>query len=64
MNTRRRFSLFCAFLGVIIGLVCLFKTTPLSMMAFFNLSIPLFMVGIAVYLYDVARAIQAMKTKD
>jgi len=64
MNARRRFSLLCAFLGTMIGLVCLYKTTPLSMMAFFNLSLPLFMLGIGVYLYDAFRSVQAMKTKD
>jgi hypothetical protein len=61
MNARRRFALLCTFLGTMIAFVCLYKTTPLSMMAFFNGSLPLFLLGMLVYLYDVLSSIQALK---
>lgn len=52
MNNRRRGALACAFLGFLVSTVCLLKTTPLTMLAFFNLALPLFFAGIALYAYD------------
>jgi hypothetical protein len=63
MNKRRKFALLCTFLGTMIALVCLYKTTPLSMMAFFNGSLALYLLGMLVYLYDVIMSIQALKGK-
>lgn len=52
MNKRRRLALVCSFLGFLVSTACLFKTTPLTMLAFFNLALPLFFAGMALYAYD------------
>lgn len=54
MTPRRRFALVCSALGFVITTVCLHRTTPLTMLAFFNLALPLYALGILVYLYDIA----------
>ncbi|MBI5247577.1 MAG: hypothetical protein HY923_10380 [Elusimicrobia bacterium] len=54
MNTRRKIALACSFLGFVLATVCLHRTTPLSMMAFFSGALPLFALGILIYLYDLA----------
>lgn len=54
MNARRRFALACSAAGFAVATVCLHRTTPLTMLAFFNVALPLFTLGIAVYLYDLA----------
>jgi hypothetical protein len=53
MNKRRRWALVCSFLGFAVSTVCLVKTTPLTMLAFFNLALPLFLAGMGLYLYDI-----------
>ena len=54
MNTRRRVAVACSILGFAVSTVCLHHTTPLTMLAFFNGALPLFALGIVVYLYDLA----------
>ena len=54
MNTRRKIALTCSLLGFIIATACLYQTTPLVMMAFFSGALPLFALGIIIYLYDLA----------
>ena len=54
MSTRRKIALACSFLGFFLATVCLYRTTPLSMMAFFSGALPLFALGILIYLYDLA----------
>ncbi|MBI4062128.1 MAG: hypothetical protein HY403_11955 [Elusimicrobia bacterium] len=54
MNARRKFALVCSFLGFVLASACLYRTTPLSMMAFFSGALPLFALGIIVYLLDLA----------
>lgn len=61
MNKRRKFALGCSFLGFVLTSVCLYRTTPLAMTAFFSAALPLFALGIVVYLYDLATIVQALR---
>ncbi len=54
MNARRKLALACSLAGFALSSACLYKTTPLSMMAFFSGALPLFALGIFVYIYDLA----------
>lgn len=50
-------ALACAGGGFLIATVCLIKTTPLTMMAFFSIGLPLFAAGILVYMSSFVGAI-------
>lgn len=50
-------ALACAAGGFAIATVCLIKTTPLTMMAFFSIGLPLFGAGILVYMSSFVEAI-------
>lgn len=54
MNARRKLALVLTAGGFVFASLCLYKTTPLTMLGFFNLGLPLFAGGIAVYAYDLA----------
>ena len=53
MNTRRKLALACAISSVAITSVCLYRTTALTMMGLFTFAMPLSLLGIAIYIFDV-----------
>lgn len=61
MNSRRKLALACSFFGFVLASACLYRTTPLSMMAFFSGALPLFALGIIVYLYDLAATVMTLR---
>ncbi len=68
MNKIRKFALACSCLGFMLATVCLYKTTPLTMMAFFSGAVPLFGLGAAAYFYDLSRILvlrgEGERTRD
>ncbi len=63
MNNRKKAALTCAALSVMITSICLYKTTSVTMMALFNLAMPLSLLGIALYLFDVAVSVMKLRIK-
>lgn len=61
MNKLRKFALACSFLGFVLTSVCLYRTTPLTMTAFFSAALPLFALGILAYLYDLITIVLALR---
>lgn len=63
MNNRKKAALACAGLSVAITSICLYKTTAVTMMALFNLAMPLSLLGIAIYLFDAAVSVMKLGIK-
>lgn len=63
MNTRRKIALGCAGLSVVITSVCLYRTTALTMMGLFTFALPLSLLGIAIYLFDLFVAVMKLRIK-
>lgn len=55
------FALFCTCIGMLATLPCLIRTTPLTMIAFFAIGMPLFAVGFVLYLIAVIRDLRSHK---
>ncbi len=63
MNNRIKFALACSALSVLITSVCLYKTTALTMMGLFTFAMPLSLLGIGVYFFDLAIAAMKLRIK-
>lgn len=63
MNTRRKLALACAVLSVAITTLCLIRTTALTMMGLFTFALPLSLLGIAIYLFDLGVAVMKLRIK-
>jgi len=53
MPTLVETALICSGLGFLLAIPCIIETTPITMMVFFFIGVPLFALGFLLYAYSV-----------
>ena len=57
-----RLAVGCSYLGSLLAVICLARTTPITMTVFFMLGLPCFAVSVLVFMWLVVRALRQLLT--